>query len=220
MRTKNQYPFVLLGPLLLSMALPALAQDVDEAHGPSAGNQFISHHFRLGAHQPPGVQLGFHYGLLQPILFHGFNAAVDVRWKRLILTYSHGASLDFSVLLPQSERAAGLHVIAPFSTGGGVGILLIDELYILMDVKWHHYDLSLGAERASYETVTIGGELGWRFFLWKGFYVSPVVRYWPNVWSSAPHGVAFNGRKLVHQPLHQGAEGFFANVLVGWAFNS
>jgi len=198
----------------------ARAADVEE-HGPAApARRFLSHHFRLAAHQPPGVQLAFHYGLTQPILLHGFNAAVDVRWKRLIFTYSHGVSLDFAPFLTDRERTSGLHAIAPYSTGGGVGVVLIDELYILADVKLHHFDLSLGDERASYDTVTIGAEIGWRFFIWKGLYVSPVVRYWPNVWTSAPaKGIALQNGALIHQPLQQGIDGVFANVLVGWAFN-
>jgi hypothetical protein len=191
----------------------------DGDHGPAADDRFVSHVFRLEAHQPPGVQLAFHYGLLQPIVNHGFNAAVDVRWRRLIFTYSHGASLDFTRFLPDDERAAGLDVVLPFSTGGGIGVVLADELYVLLDVKWHRFDLAIGAERARYDTVTIGGEIGWRFFLWKGFYVSPVVRYWPNVWTSAPDGLSLQGGALVHQPLVQGYHGLFANVLVGWAFN-
>jgi len=143
-----------------------------------------------------------------------------VRWKRLIFTYSHGVALNFTPYLRQSERDAGLRVVAPFSTGGGIGIVLIDEFYVLLDVKYHRFDLTLGPERPSYETLTVGGEIGWRFFLWKGFYLSPVLRYWPNVWTSAPPGgVALNNGALVHRPLVQGTDGLFGNLLVGWAFS-
>ena len=110
---------------------------------------------------------------MQPVLLHGFNAAIDVRRKRLIFTYSHGASLSFTSSLPTSERAQGLSVVAPFSTGGGIGIVLIDELYVLLDIKYHRFELTLGAEHPSYETLTVGGEIGWRFFIWRGFYLSP-----------------------------------------------
>jgi len=190
-----------------------------DAHGSSApASAFPSHHFQLAAHQPAGVELAFHYGLVQPIVLHGFNAAVDVRWRRLIVSYSHGASLDFDGSLPDSERAAGVRAEVPYSTGGGVGVVLIDELYVLVDFKVHRFDLSLGADRASYTTVTIGGEVGWRFFVWKGLFVTPVVRYWPNVWTSAPDGGVAIGT-IHHQPLTQGKDGLFVNVLVGWAFN-
>jgi hypothetical protein len=206
--------------LLVLLALATRA-GADELHGPAAPpRKFLSHHFRLAAHQPPGVQLAFHYGLVQPILYGGFNAAVDVRWRRLIFTYSHGAALNFTSSLVASERAAGLRAYVPFTTGGGVGVLLIDELYVLVDFKYHRFDLSLGAEHPSYDTFTIGGEIGWRLFLWKGLYLSPVLRYWPEVWTSAPaRGVALNNGAILHQPLQQGYNGFFANVLIGWAFN-
>jgi hypothetical protein len=90
-----------------------------------------------GAEEPPApVQVALHYGLLQPIVMHGLNAAIDVRWKRLIFTYSHGAGLDVTPFLPGAERDAGVTVVMPFSTGGGVGLVLYDELYVLLDVKW------------------------------------------------------------------------------------
>jgi hypothetical protein len=188
-------------------------------HGPSAPlTQLLSHRFQLEAHQP-GLQLAFHAGLLQPILLQGFNAAMDVRVGRFVATYSHGEGLDgvgTSALLP-SELARGADLALTWSTGGGLGVTLIDELYVLVDFKVHRYAFTAGGERADYTTVTVGGELGYRFFIWKGLHVAPVVRFWPNVWTSAPGGVVASG--LTHQPVAQGASGFFANVLVGWAFD-
>jgi len=219
-------------PLLLALSLGALASTAttsaladDEpppAHGPSApDDQFPSHHFTLAAHQPERVQLAVHYGLLQPVLLHGFNAAVDVRWRRLVVTYSHGAGLDVTSTLSDSEKQAGLTLREPWTTGGGAGVLLIDELWVLADVKVHHFEAEVGAQHAAYETMTIGGEIGWRYFIWKGFNVAIVGRYWPNVWSSAQGGVKLksnSGQPFVHEPAHQGVDGLFANVLVGWAF--
>jgi len=213
-------PFAFALTLALGGASLADAFAQPEDHGPTATDRLISHRFTLDAHTPDRVQLAFHFGLVQPVLLHGFNAAIDVRWKRLIFTYSHGASLSFTSSLPTSERVQGLSVVAPFSTGGGIGIVLIDELYVLLDIKYHRFELTLGAEHPSYETLTVGGEIGWRFFIWRGFYLSPVVRYWPNVWSSAPAGgVLLKDGAIVHHPLVQGAGGLFANVLIGWAFS-
>jgi hypothetical protein len=210
------------GALASSAASSAIADELPPAHGPAAPDrQFPSHRFTLAAHQPERVQLAVHYGLLQPILLHGFNAAVDVRWRRLVATYSHGAGLDVTSALSDSEKHAGLTLREPWTTGGGVGVLLIDELWVLADVKVHHFEPELAAERASYTTMTLGGEVGWRFFVWKGFNIGVVGRYWPNVWSSAKNGVPLtssSGQPFVHQPAHQGASGLFANVLVGWAF--
>jgi hypothetical protein len=209
-----------LAALVTLVGLVTSARAHEDAHGPAAPANRFAHQFRLAAHQPPRVQLAFHYGLIQPILYGGFNAAVDVRWKRLIFTYSHGAALDVTSNLSGRERAAGMRAYMPFTTGGGAGVLLIDELYVLVDFKYHRYDLSLGAEHPRYDTFTVGAELGWRLFLWKGLYVSPVVRYWPNVWTSAPAGgVKLKDGALAHAPMQQGYGGFFANVLVGWAFN-
>ncbi|MCU0698757.1 MAG: hypothetical protein MUC96_19825 [Myxococcaceae bacterium] len=204
----------MLSPLLTLTLLGALP-----GHGPSAPlEKFISHRFQLEAHQP-GLQLAFHAGLLQPLFVQGFNAAMDVRVGRFVATYSHGEGLDGvgqSALL-EPEKAAGANLGLTWSTGGGVGVTLIDELYVLVDFKVHRYAFSVGAERSDYTTFTIGGELGYRFFLWKGLHVAPVIRYWPTVWTSAPQGVNVGG--LTHQPVAQGASGFFANILIGWAFD-
>jgi hypothetical protein len=193
------------------------------AHGPKAPDaQFPSHVFQLEAHQPQRVELAFHYGMLQPLMLHGFNAAVDVRYKRLVLTYSHGAGLDPTSFLGSTEKAAGMTLREPYSTGGGVGVLLIDELWLLADFKVHHFEAETATERQTYTNVSIGGELGWRFFVWKGFNIALVARYWPNIYSTAGSGLTLHdasGRPFVHAPLQQGYDGLFANVLVGWAFD-
>lgn len=193
------------------------------AHGPDAPDgQFPSHVFQWEAHAPRRVQIGFNYGLSQPILTHGFNAAVDVRYKRLVATYSHGQGLDYARFETDQEKTAGAAVKLPWTTGGGVGVLLIDELWILADFKVHHFQVDTAVDHLAYTTMTIGAELGWRYFIWKGFNVALVARYWPNVYSTSGQGVtlhAQNGTAFLDPPEKQGDAGFLANVLVGWAFN-
>jgi hypothetical protein len=191
-------------------------------HGPNAPDgQFPSHVFSLDAHEPQRVQLAFSFGLSQPLYLHGFNAAVDVRWKRLVVTYSHGQGLDDTSFLSSSEKAHGMTLAMPYSTGGGVGVLLIDELWVLIDFKVHHLEANTAVDHQSYTNVTIGGEIGWRYFIWKGFNLGIVLRYWPNVYSTAGNGLTLhdaNGQTFVHKPIQQGFDGFVPNVLVGWAF--
>jgi hypothetical protein len=209
-------------------ATPALAEDAEtiaapRAHGPEApADQFPSHVFQLEAHQPQHVQLAFHYGLNQPIVMHGFNAAVDVRYKRLILTYSHGQGLDATPFESSSEKAAGMTLLEPWTTGGGVGVVLFDELWVLADLKVHRFEAETPLDHQAYTNVTFGGEIGYRYFLWKGLNVAAVVRYWPNVHSSAGRGVTLHdasGKSFLHEPAQQGFGGVFPNVLVGWAFD-
>lgn len=190
-----------------------------EPHGPSAAlNEFPSHRFQL-APRTPTLQIAFHAGLIQPLLLQGFNAAIDVRVNRFIATYSHGEGLDGvgKVSLSPTELGRGADLGLTWSTGGGFGVTLIDELYVLVDFKVHRYAFTAGGERADYTTVTIGGEVGYRFFIWKGFHIAPVVRFWPNVWSSIPQGMTVGG--VEHKAGSQGFYGLFANVLVGWAFD-
>lgn len=180
----------------------------DDAHTPSDRNE-----------------LGFTAGLVQPLVMHGFNAAVEFRHGRWIATYSHGEGLEASAVsgtLTSREEDAGMRLDLTSSTGGGVGYVLWRNLYVLADVKYHRYEAYAGSDLAHYSTVTVGGELGWRFKVWKGLTITPVLRYWPNVWDNAPsEGVTVhteNGGTLMHQPAKQGVDGVFANVLVGWSF--
>ena len=202
--------------------LPAIVVPI-RAHGPDAPDgQFPSHIFQWEAHAPHRVQIGFNYGLSQPLLTHGFNAAVDVRYKRLVATYSHGQGLDYARFETDREKTAGAAVKLPWTTGGGVGVLLIDELWILADFKVHHFLVDTAVDHLAYSTVTIGAELGWRYFVWKGFNVALVARYWPNVYSTSGKGVTLHdqsGTAFLDPPEKQGDAGFLANVLIGWAFN-
>jgi hypothetical protein len=201
----------------------AAHQGTRPGHGPSApDNRFLSHRFQLAAHAPERPQLAFHFGLVQPILLHGFNAAVDVRYKRLLLSYSHGQGLDVTRFTSTRERAAGMTLREPWTTGGGIGVTLIDELWLMADLKVHRFEAELGAEQRGYTTITAGAELGYRLFLWRGLNVALVARYWPNVYASSGRGVVLHdkqGERLTHKPMQQGSAGFFLNVLVGWAFD-
>jgi hypothetical protein len=176
----------------------------------------------------PDAELGFHYGLAQPILTRGFNAAVDLRLGRLVVSYSHGQGLELSRVagtLTEAEEDAGMRLVMPYSTGFGIGVTLIDQLYVMADFKLHRFEAHAGAANVRYSTATIGAEVGWRYFVWRGFYVAPVVRYWPQVWDSAPAGGVMvptaGGTPLRHTPVGQGinGSGLFANVLVGWSFD-
>jgi hypothetical protein len=225
-------PHTLATLALLWLALvPRLARSQEQAtpapevrfHGPEApDDQFPSHVFRWQARAPQRVQLGFTYGLSQPILADGFNAAIDVRYKRLVLTYSHGQGLDYRRFETGDEKGAGASVKLPWTTGGGIGVVLIDELWILADLKVHHFLVDTAVDHYAYTNVTLGAELGWRYFIWKGFNVELVARYWPNIYSTAGRGVVLhqpNGTTLLDPPEKQGNSGFLANVLVGWAFD-
>jgi hypothetical protein len=217
---------------LIWLALvPRLARSQEQAtpgpkvrsHGPEApDDQFPSHVFQWQARAPQRVQLGFTYGLSQPILADGFNAAIDVRYKRLVLTYSHGQGLDYRRFETGDEKRAGAAVKLPLTTGGGIGVVLIDELWILADLKVHHFLVDTAVDHYAYTNVTLGVELGWRYFIWKGFNVELVARYWPNIYSTAGRGVVLhgpNGTTFLDPPAQQGDSGFLANVLVGWAFD-
>src|SRR5262245_43764635 len=166
--------------------------------------------FALLAAQP---KFAIHFGLTQPILLHGFNLAADVRYDRFVFTYSHGTALHYDLApgaLSPEEKSAGLELYAPYSTGFGVGVTLIDELYVLADFKLHNLRATIGDERHAYSTITIGAELGWRYFMWRGLFVSPVLRFWPTVWKSESHVEFANG--LIHEPIAQGLHGFLGNV--------
>lgn len=166
----------------------------------------------------PRWQVSVHGGLLQPLFARGFNAAIDVRHHRLVLTYSHGEGLDLTSLagFSQAELDGGARMRMPSTTGFGVGATLVDELYVLADFKLHDHEVSYRGETENYRTLTVGGEVGYRLFFTRGLFVAPVVRFWPNVWESRGQ-VQVGG--LTHEAMSQGVSGLFANVLIGGSFD-
>ncbi|WP_394850182.1 hypothetical protein LZC95_22330 [Pendulispora brunnea] len=193
-------------------------------HGP-ASSAFPSHRFQLAPHRYPRGEIGVNFGLIQPIFAHGFNIAGEFRYQRLWLEYSHGQSLDYSacasMCLTSDERNAGLSVKSPYTTGFGVGFILIDDVWLGLEFKTHRYEVGApSGDQVRYQTYSIGPVLGWRFFVVRGLYIDLYARYWPNIANTLPNGewaVAASGDRpaSTHQAHNLGV---FANASIGWAF--
>lgn len=179
---------------------------------------FPSHAFQAAPRWHETPELSVHFGLIQPLVLGGFNAAMDLRWGPILATYSHGQGLNYSahdgIGLTAADRDAGLQLRSPWTTGGGIGVILVDELWALIDFKAHRYEATLADDRAAYTTVSIGGELGYRLFAWRGLFVQTMVRYWPNVYTSLPEDQVKLGNHT-HQATNLN---FFVNLAAGWAF--
>lgn len=105
----------------------------------------------------------------------------------------------------------------PWTTGAGIGFVLLDELYIGAEFKGHRYVVERpGGERAEYTTASIGPVIGWRYFIWRGLHANVYLRYWPNVWSSLDDDTHTfsDGEEHAAKDLQ-----FFANISIGWAFD-
>lgn len=198
--------------------LPAtlLAQE-RHGHGPSS-NKAFSHDFQLKAHRYNTPQLNVHFGLSQPLLFNAFNVAADLRLGRLVLEYSHGVGLDYNATPGVVERFFGndrIDLDSPWTTGAGVGYILLDDLYLMLEAKVHRYDVALDGERASFTTASLGPALAYRLFLWKGLNMTAYARYWPNIWTSTGgQDIAIAQESLAPVNL-----GLFGNLSVGWSFD-
>jgi len=73
--------------------------------------------------------------------------------------------------------------------------------WVLADLKVHHFEATTAFDHASYTNVTVDGEVGWRFFVWKGFNVAIVGRYGPNVYSTAGTVAATDATKQEGQRM-------------------
>lgn len=192
--------------------------DVSGGAGPAAApSSTLPSHAPNSGQSSAGPQLAFHFGLLQPVLFEGMNAAIDLRLGRWLFSYSHGHALNYGAQpelgLAADDRRADLSLRSPWTTGGGVGYALIDELYVMVDFKVHRYQASTHDARADYTTASLGAELGYRLFAWKGLFVQPMLRYWPNIWTSLARD-----RAQLGEYRHEAKDlGVFANISIGWA---
>lgn len=168
------------------------------------------------------------FGLNQPLLVKGFNIEANLFYKRLVVDYSHGASLNFegpSVVGAAAEQQLAFHL--PYSTGFGVGYRVTDWLNIRVEPKWHRYEVYYGGEAQVPENLInvyntfslgLGAYVNWRPFkkmnnALSGIMIAPSVRYWPRV-SSSLEGDAFSyyNKQTERQEIHQALEVGIANT--------
>lgn len=180
------------------------------------------------------------FGLTQPLLIKGFNIEANLFYKRLVVDYSHGASLNFegeSVVGAAAEQQLVFHL--PYSTGFGVGYRLTDWFNLRVEPKWHQYEVYYGGEAQIKENLLkvyntfslgIGAYFNWRPFkkmnnAWSGIMIAPSIRYWPRV-SSSLEGDAFSyyNKITAQQEVHEAQEVGVANtplvinISVGYSF--
>jgi hypothetical protein len=186
-------------------------------------NLLPTHHFTWAPSDAKSAQVGVNFGLLQ-LALGGFNVAGELRYRRLWLEYSHGVDLKLNDLegfsMTGAERAENVHLVVPYTTGVGVGLTVLDELWLGVEFKTHRYDVNApGGPVSSYQTYSIGPVVGYKLFIWKGLYANAYARYWPNVASSLPNNeIALQGPGGT--TLHAAHDfGLFANASIGYAFD-
>jgi hypothetical protein len=186
-------------------------------------NLFPEHHFQWTATDAKNVQLGVNFGLLQ-LGLGGFNIAGEVRYRRFWFEYSHGMDLTLNNLpgltMTPTERSENLHIFMPYTTGFGVGLTLLDELWLGVEFKTHRYEVNApGGPVTSYQTYSVGPVLGYKLFVYKGLFANAYARYWPNVASTLDNNeVALRGANGT--ALHAAHDfNVFANVSIGYAFD-
>jgi hypothetical protein len=179
--------------------------------------------------RPAGSSFGYEphvsamVGLTQWILFRGGNVALEYKTGRFAFEFSHGQGLDLNqlpgVALTADERAAGVHVYVPWTTGFGVGYRFTENLHVLVELKAHRYDVASRDRSAEvdYTTFSIGPSVFYTVYLYKGLFLEPNVRFWPNVASTLPaNRTSFldtDGTVREHK-AHD--FGLFANMNLGW----
>jgi hypothetical protein len=206
--------------LLCSFAEAALADAPPEE---GRFNPLPEHHFQWAPSDAKRVQAGVNFGLLQ-LALGGFNVAGELRYRRLWLEYSHGMDLTLNERggfgLSHAERTQNVRVFVPYTTGFGVGVTLVDELWLGVEFKTHRYEVNApGGPVARYQTYSVGPVLGYKAFIWKGLYANGYARYWPNVASTLPDNkiVLVGSTGSVTHNAHD--FGVFANVSIGYAFD-
>lgn len=165
-------------------------------------------------------------GMHQWLVLGGANVAAQYKTKHLVFEVSHGQALRLnrasSLTLTDDERNAGVDVQMPWTTGGGFGFRITRNLHALVEVKVHRYEIR-GADRnqsLSYLTFTVGPGLFYDIHLWRGLFLQPLVRWWPNVGDTLDRSTATAFRRpdgTTYTPQAK-SQGLFANVNLGWSF--
>ena len=202
---------------------PAVAPAAPGADEHGGFNLTPTHHYQWAATDAKTAQVGINFGLLQ-LALGGFNVAGELRYRRFWFEYSHGMDLKLNNLngfsMSDAERSQNLRVVVPYTTGFGVGMTLVDELWLGVEFKTHRYEVNApGGAVSSYQTYSIGPVLGYKAFIYKGLYADAYLRYWPNVATSLTNNeIALQGTTgTVEHSAHD--FGVFANVSIGYAFD-
>lgn len=197
------------------------------AHGPSS-KSFPSHHFQWAPHSAHNFQAGVNFGIVQLVL-GGFNVSAELRYRRLWLAYQHGFNLTVNNLryvgltrlgLNRDEREQNIHLFIPYSTGFGIGLTLLDELWLGTEFTASKMQVHQpGSQTVTYQTYSIGLVLGYRLFLWRGLHANAYLHYWPNV-SSSLHNDRTTLRSSSGSVTHNAHSfGLYPNLSIGYAFD-
>jgi hypothetical protein len=189
--------------------------------------------------------IAFNMGLIQPILLKGANVEVDYRFSHLVVSYSHGWSLDLTgnTMVGDAQRQ-NISIHIPYSTGIGIGGSFgITKANLLIDArlepKFHAFEVMYGSENntvlnqvTSYHTFTLGGGVYITYLpfakmnhLVKGLNMSMSFRYWPTIYTSMDGGKITYFNKYTNQnEIHQAANigiantPFIFNISIGYLF--
>jgi hypothetical protein len=176
------------------------------------------------ASHPDGTRYGFAVMLgLGQWALGGGNVAVQGRIGRLALEYSHGQGVhisEASFLQNASETAVGADVYEPWTTGLGVGLMVTDNLRVLLEVKANHYDVRGGDRNTEldYTTYTVGPGVFYEIPIWRGLFLQPSLRWWPTVASTFKDGSTLRRADGSSVTMDRHESGIFPNVNLGWEF--
>ncbi len=183
-------------------------------------------------------------GLLQPLVLGGANVEVDLRWRHLVLAYSHGWNLELTEALGEEMTRQRVSLRIPYTTGVGIGgTLELPRLRSLVDLRFEAkvhrfsatYDSEDGRQRtrvADYRTYTLGAGAYWtvlpfrdRTDVLRGINLSTSVRFWPTIATSlrddaVRYANATTNRDETHQAANIGIANtpLIVNVSLGYVF--
>ena len=163
------------------------------------------------------------FGMSQPLILKGGNIEVNYLTEKWVFEYSHGWNLDLNAspdeqALTDTERAQGLDIFVPYSTGAGIGYRFTPEFNLRVEFKQHEFQATNSANQTvKYTTqdLGIGAYYFYQPFKKHNFLVVPSVRYWPTINTSLDNDKAIFDNGDVHN-AHD--FGLFGNISLGWQF--
>ncbi len=67
-------------------------------------------------------------------------------------------------------------------------------------------------------TFSVGPGVFYELRLWRGLFLQPSLRWWPNVASTLPEGATLLGADQKRVKMESHSFGIFPNVSLGWNF--
>ena len=166
-------------------------------------------------------------------MLNGQNLVVMYTFRRWVIDWSHGNSLDFEAgrhfKMNDEYNRHQLDIEMPWTTGPSIGYRITPYFNVRAEFKAHNHVVryhNTKKDIVKYNTYTVGVGAFYEWYPFKkkdnflqGILIEPVVRFWPNVGNNLPDNFSYKSELTGQiEMLKANKLGLLANINIGYTF--